>query len=110
MAFETRDNSGVLFRETGKTNEKAPDYKGKATIGGVEYRISAWVKEGRSGGKFLSLAFEGQERADFVRTVQGSFPGAKEVERVLPIPPPRGRLDPVAQRPLADELDDEIPF
>lgn len=55
---EQRDNDGSLFRNQKKTTEKHPDYTGKATIGGVEYWLSAWVKWPKSGGeKFMSLAF-----------------------------------------------------
>ena len=32
-----------------------PDYKGSLTIGGVEYRLSGWIKDGKHG-KFLSLS------------------------------------------------------
>lgn len=60
---QKRDNSGALFRNDRKTKENQPSHTGIATIGGVDYYISAWVKEGRSG-KFFSLAFskKGDER------------------------------------------------
>jgi len=51
-----RDNSGILFKNDRKSGDRDPDYRGTATIGGAEYRMSAWLKEGRSG-KFLSFAF-----------------------------------------------------
>ena len=50
------DNSGILFRCDGeKDNEKSRDYRGELTIGGREYWLSGWIKEGRKG-KFLDLA------------------------------------------------------
>lgn len=55
---DTRDNSGALFRERDRKSDRAPEYTGKAMIGGKEYRVAAWIKEGRSGQKFFSLAFE----------------------------------------------------
>ncbi|TME75065.1 MAG: hypothetical protein E6I48_07795 [Chloroflexi bacterium] len=56
--FEQRDNSGALFRAKGeKRSERSPGYSGKAMIGGVVYRISAWKKETRGGETFLSLSF-----------------------------------------------------
>jgi len=48
------DMSGILFRETDKKNEKGPDYTGKLTVLGIDYRLAGWIREGKSG-KFLSL-------------------------------------------------------
>lgn len=47
-------NSGVLFKNDEKKNEKSPEYTGKINIEGKEYKLSAWVKEGKKG-KFFSL-------------------------------------------------------
>lgn len=50
--------SGVLFRAREKKSDRSPDFTGKATIEGTDYRIAAWAREPRSGGqKFLSLSF-----------------------------------------------------
>ena len=57
MAFEQRDNSGALFKNDKKGNEKAPDYTGNCMVDGFEYRIAAWVKEGNKG-KFMSVTFQ----------------------------------------------------
>ena len=57
---QTRDNSGVLFRNDKRENEKAPSYKGNITVEGKDYWISAWVKEGKSG-KFMGLAVSPKE-------------------------------------------------
>ena len=55
MAYELREGQGSLFKnDKAGDNPKAPGYTGTALIGGVEYRISAWVKDGRNG-KFFSL-------------------------------------------------------
>jgi len=53
---------GVLFKNDKEGNENRPDYKGKIQIGGVEYWLSAWIKEGKSG-KFMSLKAEEQKKA-----------------------------------------------
>jgi hypothetical protein len=50
-----RDNSGVLFKNDKKDNERAPEYKGNIMVDGMEYWISAWIKEGKTG-KFMGLA------------------------------------------------------
>jgi len=53
--MEKRDNSGVLFKNENKDNEKKPDYKGSIMVDGTEYWLSSWIKEGKSG-KFMGLA------------------------------------------------------
>ena len=50
-----KDNSGVLFKNDKKEQEKHPDYKGSIMVDGNEYWLSAWIKEGKSG-KFMGLA------------------------------------------------------
>jgi len=57
---QIRDNSGVLFRNDKRENEKAPNYKGNITVGGQDYWLSAWIKEGKSG-KFMGLAVSPKE-------------------------------------------------
>ena len=57
MAFEQRDNSGVLFKNERREKDSQPNATGTAMIDGVKYRVSAWTKEGAKG-KFQSLAFK----------------------------------------------------
>ncbi len=52
---EQREMSGILSRNDKRESEKQPEFRGECTIEGKAYRISAWVKEGKSG-KFMSLA------------------------------------------------------
>ena len=54
MAYEPREGSGALFRNDKKGVEKRPDYRGTLMVGGRQYKLSAWVKEGARG-KFLSI-------------------------------------------------------
>ena len=76
------DNTGILFRSD-KTKDNDRDYRGTMTVDGVEYWLSAWIKDGKKG-KFLSLALKPKDQ-DF---------GTK------------GKSKPS----LKDELSDEVPF
>lgn len=53
MEFDNT-NSGVLFKNQQKDTDKHPDYTGKINVNGKEFRLAAWIKEGKAG-KFMSL-------------------------------------------------------
>lgn len=88
--FQQRDNSGALFKNDRKEQEKHPDYKGDALIDGVAYEIGAWIKEGRNGKKFMSLSFKPK---------QGDAAAPQQDTR-------RGSAHP----PSSGYMDEEIPF
>jgi len=54
MSNYDNTNSGVLFQNDKKGNEKAPDYKGKLNVNGKDYDLAGWLREGKNG-KFLSV-------------------------------------------------------
>lgn len=55
-------NTGSLFKNDKKTQDKHPTYRGSINIEGREYWLSAWIKDikrgERAGQKFMSLAAE----------------------------------------------------
>jgi hypothetical protein len=58
---EQRELSGTLSRKKKREHDRQPEFKGSATIDGVAYWLSAWVKEGDDG-KFFSLSFTRKEQ------------------------------------------------
>jgi uncharacterized protein (DUF736 family) len=58
--FVPQEHFGALFRNTKKTEDKHPDYRGNVKIGGHLYTLVGWIKEGKNG-KFLSLKVESTE-------------------------------------------------
>ncbi len=57
MAYQQRENSGSLFKNDKREKDSQPNAKGSALIGGVEYWVDAWTKEGKNG-KWQSLSFK----------------------------------------------------
>jgi hypothetical protein len=57
MEKKIYDNSGILFKNDDKdpNDDRDRDYQGSITVAGVEYWLSAWIKQGKKG-KFMSLA------------------------------------------------------
>jgi hypothetical protein len=83
MAYETRDNSGRLFKNEEK-KERGPDYSGDCLVNGVPMYMDAWLKTAESGRKWMSFSFK-----------------AKQQRQAAPQKP--------ASKPLA-EMDDDIPW
>jgi len=44
MSNYDNTNSGVLFPNDQKGNEKAPNYKGKLNVAGKDYDLAGWVR------------------------------------------------------------------
>lgn len=74
-------NSFVLFKNDKGDNPKRPDYTGSLDVGGTEYWISAWIREGKKG-KFMSGQIKLKEERQAAGGQSGGF----------------------------DDLDDDIPF
>jgi uncharacterized protein (DUF736 family) len=55
--METKQNTGAIFKNDKKTNEKQPDYKGKVNVNGKEMEIALWLKESAKGTKYFSCSF-----------------------------------------------------
>lgn len=49
-------NRGALFRVKNPTSDKSPSHTGTLNVEGTVFKLSAWVREAKSGEKFFSLA------------------------------------------------------
>lgn len=58
MSDYDNTNRGVLFKQTDKTNDKAPDYKGSFNYKGSDFKIAGWIKMSKSGNPFLSISVD----------------------------------------------------
>lgn len=58
MEYDNKD-TGALFKNDKKGNDKAPDYTGDyETETGKKRRIAAWLKTSQGGKPYMSLKFE----------------------------------------------------
>ncbi|MFA6281880.1 MAG: DUF736 domain-containing protein [Candidatus Omnitrophota bacterium] len=62
MAYEQKENTGVLFTNDKKEKPNHADYKGNINVDGKIYWLSGWKKAGQKG-NFLSLAVTPKEAA-----------------------------------------------
>jgi uncharacterized protein (DUF736 family) len=55
MTKTFRTNSGALFKNNDKTDDKHADYRGNVNVEGAEYWLDAWINTAQSGVKYMSL-------------------------------------------------------
>ena len=65
--FEQKDQSGILFKNEKKTTDNQPDYQGTCMVNGASMDMSAWLKTGKSGKKFMSFSFKPPYKKDASR-------------------------------------------
>lgn len=58
MSDYDNNNSGALFKNDKEGNDKRPDYKGKSELAGVQYHVSAWIRQSKAGQTYMSLKYE----------------------------------------------------
>ena len=61
-------NTGILARNSRRESDRHPEYTGSINADGVEYWLSAWVNEGKPGGKlagkkYFRLSLQPKEQA-----------------------------------------------
>ena len=58
MAYETKDNSGAIFKNDRKESDTHADYKGEARIDGHDVWVNAWINKSKDGRSYMKLAFK----------------------------------------------------
>ena len=94
MATYDNTNSGMMARNENRKTDKHPEFSGSINVEGTDYWLSAWVNEGRPGGKiegkkYFSIKINRKEGYGTSSTAASSPPAS------------RGRFD---------DMDDDIPF
>jgi len=55
MAYDNT-NRGTMSRNEKKESDTHADYNGQINVGGTEYWLNGWIKDGKEGKKFMSLS------------------------------------------------------
>lgn len=85
MANDGYDNErrGALFKNKNKREDRQdPEYKGSATLAGVDYWVSAWINTSKAGEKYMGLTFQPKES-----------PAVSDAKAAPSAPPPLDDLD-----------------
>ncbi len=69
MTFDNT-NRGALFRNDRKEGDSDPDYRGGINVDGREFWLNAWIKEAKSGGKYMSLSVKPKQSTPKARTYE----------------------------------------
>lgn len=54
--MEQKQNTGAIFKNEKKADQKHPDYRGKINIYGKDMEIALWIRESQNGLKYFSAA------------------------------------------------------
>lgn len=84
MSYQQKDNSGSLFRNEEKTNERGPDYSGTCMVGGVEYFFDGWLKTADSGRKWMSFSFKAKTKQPVAPQKLGGVEQARRAYSTAP--------------------------
>lgn len=99
--MNSKENSGVLFKNDRREKETHPQMKGSINVEGREYWLSAWTKKNEDGSfKLISLSLQPKEERNKQADRSKAFGGNQT----------RRGSAPSARDTLDDFQDDEINF
>jgi uncharacterized protein (DUF736 family) len=73
MAYEQRDLTGSLFKNTRKASDTHADYNGSALVNGVSYFLDAWINTANDGTKYMSLKLKPKDAQQAPRHMAGGY-------------------------------------
>jgi hypothetical protein len=76
-------NTIAIFKADKGDNPKRPDYTGSLNCNGTDFRVSLWMKESKTGTKFLSGQIQPKEAMPGVYTTEPTK-ALEELESDLP--------------------------
>ena len=80
MSYETKENTGSLFPNGKKKEDKHPDYTGKVMVAGKLMQVAGWINESKAGKKYMSLKLSDfQPKTDETREYTTTAPDNAEV-------------------------------
>lgn len=53
MSFELDENTGTIFKNKYKKDEKHPDYKGMIKLDGEDKGIALWLRQSKNGTNYM---------------------------------------------------------
>lgn len=86
-SYAQRDMSGSLFKNDRKESDNHPDYKGTATIGGVEMWMDAWIKKKEGAKTYMSVSFKPKEKHAPKPSSQRPAGGGSKADDFDDVPP-----------------------
>ena len=63
--YKHKENSGSGFLNDKEGNDRRPDYKGSADIGGEDYYVAMWRRETKDGKEYLYMSLEKKGEVPF---------------------------------------------
>ena len=81
--YERKDGDGSLFQNE-KQNDRQPDYRGTALLGGKEYEIAGWKKATREGKPWLALKVQPKRQRTEAQAAPAPAPAPAEFDDRIP--------------------------
>lgn len=55
--MDIKSNTGLLFENNKKDDDKHPDMRGQVNINGKDYSVAAWSRKSKNGNEYIYLSF-----------------------------------------------------